>query len=158
MNPSTAKALERALRALERSHRPRRRFTLTPLMTALGLALAYILLTILLPRVWSTTLPGGLETATRFQGWPGLIWRLAVVSHQHFVGFCAVCGAIFLISILLTRGGVAGRFVAWLLAVSIVLLNGLILYVTIRVPVEVVMSSGDLMPPTAVFPVEESAP
>jgi hypothetical protein len=159
MNPSTEKALERAIRAMERSHRrPLRRFTLTPLITALGCGMAYLLLTYLLPRVWATTLPGGLETAARLGGWPGLVWRLAVVAHAHFIGVCVVSATIVFISTLLTRGGVVGRLLAWLLAVATVLVNGGILYVMIRVPVDVVISDVGITAPTVILPVETSPP
>jgi len=158
MNPSTEKALNRALRAMERARRPRRGFTLTPLVTALGCAVAYVLLTYLLPRVWAATLPGGLDSAMRLRGWPGLAWRLAVVAHRHFGGFCVVSGILVLASTLLTRAGALGRLLAWLLAVATVLVNGGILYVTIRVPVDVVISDGDFNAPTAIFPSEPSLP
>ena len=158
MNPSTAKALERALRAMDRPRRAPRRFTLTPLLTAVGCALAYLLLTQLLPRVWATTLPGGLETATTFRGWPGLVWRIAVVAHHHFLGVCVIGAALVLGSLLLTRLGAFGRLLAWLLAVSIVLVNGAILYVTIRVPVEVVISADGLNLPASTLPAVENSP
>ncbi len=158
MNPSTEKALQRALRAMERSHRPPRRFTLTPLLTAFGCGMSYVLLTSLLPRVWATALPGGLDAAGRLQGWPGLIWHLALFAYAHFFAVMVSFGLIFLGTTLLTKAGGIGRLLAWLVAVSTVLVNGSILYMTLRVPVDVVISNGELTAPTAILPSELSPP
>jgi hypothetical protein len=143
MNSSTEKALNRALRAMERSQRPRNRFSLSPFITAIGCGMSYGLLTYLLPRVWAAALPGGLDSTLQLRGWPRLVWQLAILAHGHFVGVCVVFAVIVLLSTLLTRAGAIGKLLAWLLAVATVLVNGGILYVTIRVPVDLALSGRD---------------
>jgi hypothetical protein len=159
MNRSTEKALERALRAMERSNGRRRRgFTLTPLITAIGCVFGYALLTYLLPRVWAAALPGGLRSAELLRGWPGLVWRVAVLAHAHRSGVWILLGTLVFISTLLTRAGGPGRLLAWMMAVATVAVDGGILYVTIRVPVDVVISDGGFAAPTVIPIPETSAP
>ena len=160
MNPSTARALDRLLRKMERPRR-RRRFTTAPLVLALGLVVGYQLLVRLVPQVWSTTLPGGLAQARFFRGWPGLVWHVALFCHRNFstvllVGGLLVAGAIVV-------GGWLRplRFLVWLAAVAVILADAGIVYVTLRIALVATAADsgiGQGRAPVLTSPIEDAFP
>lgn len=135
MNDKTLKALDRALDKLEQDmdRRQRRRggFSTSPFMLALGLVLGYQLLVRLVPKVWSSFLPGGLEQAQQFRGWPGLVASLAIACDRNFTTVCVVGGAIVIGAFLWVRWVRPLRFLVWLAAIGVILLDAGIIYVTL---------------------------
>jgi hypothetical protein len=137
MNPKTQRAFERLARQMSRqSARPRGRISTAPLMLALGLVLGYQLLVRLVPRVWGTLLPGGWEQASMLRGWPGLVWRLAIACHLNFSLALAI-GAVIVGAAIIVSGWIRPlRFLVWLAAVGVILLDAGIVYVTLRTALE----------------------
>lgn len=134
MNPDTLRSLDRALDRLERqAGRPRRRFSTSPFVLGIGLAVGDVLLTRLVPMVWASLLPGGLEQAATLRGWPALVWRAAVYCHVHQGPVQAAIGVAVVVSLLLSfMGGRPLRIVVWLCAVGVILADAGILVVTIQ--------------------------
>lgn len=136
MNPSTRRALDRVERAMERSlkrsKKPPRRIPLSPFYLVIGLALGYQLLARFVPMVWDGLLQGGLAQASTFTGLPGLVFRLA--------RFCAldppfvmmVLGGVGLAGFVIAFTARPLRFVVWLAALAVILIDGLILAVTLE--------------------------
>ena len=145
MNPSTARALDRLLRQMERPARSRKsRFSTAPIVLALGLVLGYQLLSRLVPMVWSTMLPGGLEQARTFRGWPGLVWRLAVACHADFAGVLVVLGGIAAAGVFLSTWVRPLRFLVWLAAVASILIDAGIVFVTMRTALDATARAAGL--------------
>lgn len=129
MNPSTARALDRALRALARPPRRRPR-TLAPVVVGMALVLGHTLLTRLVPAVWAAVLPGGLASAWRLRGWSGVIWRLAVSLPQSPVRPVIVGTAIAVLGYAVCRSVPMLRWPFRLLALLAVAADAAIVYVT----------------------------
>lgn len=112
------------------------RFSMAPIMLGLGLALAYALVSRLVPMVWSSMLPGGLNQASTFRGWAGLVFAVALEAHRNFVGtvgfLCAIGAAGFLIATFARPL----RPIVWLMAVAVIMIDAGIVYVTLRAAVE----------------------
>jgi hypothetical protein len=145
MNEQTRKVLDRLQRDSERSSRRRpRRFTTAPLVLALGLILADVLLTRIVPMIWETLLPGGLEQADHLVGWAGLVWRAAVYCHFHQRPVQVAIGVATVGGLLACRGGRLLRIAVWLSAVGVIALNAAILIVTIRTSLQVTARSAGL--------------
>jgi hypothetical protein len=145
MNPEARKALDRIQRGLDRrERRARGRVSTAPLILALGLLLADVLLAYLVPMIWESLLPQGLEQADRLGGWPGLIWRGAV--------YCRLQqrAALLGIAVAAVAGALAGRlgrplrFAVWLSAVGVILLDAAILIVTIRTSLRLTAAAAGL--------------
>ncbi|GAC1468532.1 MAG: hypothetical protein NVSMB9_11290 [Isosphaeraceae bacterium] len=146
MNWRSDRSLARWLKELDRRHsRPMRwRFPTSAFVLALGLVLADLLLTRLVPRVWHSLLPGGLEQAMTLQGWPGLVWRSAVFCHDQ-QGFVQVSiGLSLVLAILLSLAGRLPRLLVWLSAVGIILVDAGILVVTIQSSLRATAASAGL--------------
>lgn len=146
MNPDTLRSLDRALDKLDRQHRrPRRRFSTAPFVLGFGLIVADLLLTRLVPMVWESLLPGGLEQAATLRGWPALVWRSAVYCHVHQGPVQVFIGLAFVLSVLLSfLGGRPLRIVVWLSAAGIILINAGILVVTLQSSLRATAASAGL--------------
>lgn len=133
MNPATRKTLERMLDRMERQGtRSRRRFTASPIVLILGLLLANALLTRLVPMIWATTLPGGLDQVFTFRGWPLLLWRFVLLARMRqtlLFGSIAVVGLVALVGSYRSRGI---RLLVWLGALAVIALNAGILALALR--------------------------
>ncbi len=133
MNPATLKSFERMLDRMERQgKRSHRRFTASPFVLILGLLLANTLLTRLVPMIWETTLPGGLDQVGSFRGWPALLWHFVLLARMHqmlFLGTIAVVGLIAL------AGSYRSRWVrlcVWLGSLTVIALNAGIIALALR--------------------------
>jgi hypothetical protein len=133
MNPQALRSHDTIVQGMEdRARRSRRRVSTAPLVLTLGLVLADMLLAYLVPMIWESLLPQGLEQADRLGGWPGLVWRAAVFcqTHQRAIPFGIVAaGAVGLLACRLAR---PLRHLVWLSAVGVIALNAAILIVTIH--------------------------
>jgi hypothetical protein len=145
MSKSEMKALERALDRLAKP--PKRRagwFSIAPIYLGLGLVLGYILLVRLVPMIWSALLPGGIEQAQHLTGLPAVVWRLSVLFRVRSEGVVLILGGLvgagFLVSTLLRPL----RFLVWLAAVALVLVDAGILIVTIKTALEATMQGAGI--------------
>jgi hypothetical protein len=133
MNPSTLKSFERMLDRMERQgKRSNRRFTASPFVLILGLILANALLTRLVPMIWDSTLPGGLDQVWSFRGWPALLWRLVLLARMHqvfLVGGIAVVGLVALAGSYRSRGF---RLFVWLGSLAVIAMNAGIIALALR--------------------------
>jgi hypothetical protein len=148
MNDKTLKALDRALDRLERSaarsERRRSRFSTGPILLALALVVGYQILVRLVPAVWAEFLPGGLEQARMLRGWPGLVASLALLCRRNFSGLVIVLGGVVGSAWLLGRWSRILRFLVWLAALAVILLDAGLIYVTLRTSLEVTVQSSGL--------------
>jgi hypothetical protein len=143
MKPSEIKALERALDRLSRPPRRRVRwFSKAAVYLGLGLALGYVLLVQMVPMMWGTLLPRGIDQANTLVGLPALVWRLSVVFRLRSGSALVILGGLtaagFVASALLRPL----RFVVWLAAVAVVALDAGILIVTIKTAFEATIQSA----------------
>jgi hypothetical protein len=143
VNPSTARALDRLLKKMDRPPR-RRRFSTAPLVMGLGLVLGYQLLVRLVPRVWSTTLPGGLGQARFLRGWPGLVYRLALFCYRDFSAVLLVGGLLVAAAVVVSGWLRPLRFLVWLAAVAVILADAGIVYVTLRTALEATAAASGI--------------
>lgn len=129
----TLRALDRIIARMDRQTRRRSRPSLiAPVALAIGLVLADVLLTKIVPMAWETLLPHGLEQASHFRGWPGLVWRLAVYGNTHQG---TVQAGILVVSVVGLFIGWCVRplkLVVWLAAVGVIAMNAGILIVMLR--------------------------
>jgi type IV secretory pathway VirB2 component (pilin) len=145
VKPSTEKALARVLDRLDRdSRRTRRGFSRAPIYLTLGLVVGYQLLVRFVPMVWSSTLPHGLAQAGHLAGWPGLLWRLAMICHGRFTQVVVVLGAIAFTGFLLARGPWPMRLLVWLAAFGIVLIDALIVFLALSASLGAVLDDSGL--------------
>lgn len=145
MNPSTSRALDRLLQQMARPPRQRRkRVSTAPLVVALGLVLGYQLLVRLVPQVWGEMLPGGMDQARSFRGWPGLVGNLAWSCHQNFAA-ALVIGGLFVAGTILVSGWLRPlRFLVWLAAIGVILADAGIVYVTMRTALEATAAASGI--------------
>lgn len=132
MNESTKRALDRALKSMARP--PRRkpsRFSMAPIVLGLALLLGFQLVHRLVPMVWSTMLPGGWQQANHLRGWPGLVWGLAVASHESFLTSCLWLGGLWVGAMVFSASARPLRPLLWLLAVGAIGADAGIVYVTL---------------------------
>lgn len=147
MNDKTLKALDRALDKLERASKRQQRkgrFSTAPFMLALGLVLGYQLLVRLVPKVWGSSLPGGLAQARQLRGWPGLVAALAVVCDRNFSSVLGIGAATVVAAFLWVRWAGPLRFLVWLAAVAVILVDAGIVYVTLRTSMAVTFEGTGL--------------
>jgi hypothetical protein len=132
MKPSTQRAMDRLLRSMARPPRPRpRRLSLSAIYLALGLVLGYQLLVRFVPMVWGSLLPGGLTQANQLRGWPGVVWRLAIVAHVRFPAVATTLGIVGAAGFLL--GAIRPlRLLVWLAAVVVIAIDAGILILTLQ--------------------------
>jgi hypothetical protein len=132
MDRRAQRALERLLRKMARPPRARRAgFSRAPLILALGLVLGYHLLVRLVPMVWAATLPGGLDQARMLRGWPGLVFRLAVLCSNQLPAVAWGIGGMTLSAFLAARLGWPGRVLSWVAAVAMIVVDAAIVVVTV---------------------------
>jgi hypothetical protein len=144
MNPSTARALDRLLRKMARPPRPRRRFSTAPIVLALALALMHPLLTRLVPAVWGSMLPGGLEQARHLQGGPGLVWRMALALQNGGVRGVALLAGIAAAGLVLAFTARPLRWLVWPAAAGTILIDAAIVFITLRAALEATARSAGL--------------
>ena len=109
---------------------------MAPVALALAVLVGYQIVARFVPMTWASILPGGLEKARFFRGWPGLIWALSVQSHRNLPGTAGTLAAIVAIGFGLSLFARPLRPVVWLVALAAVLADAGIVYVTLRVAVE----------------------
>lgn len=135
--------LDRMMRSLERSsRRGRTRFTLAPITFGLALLVGLALLTELLPRVWSAVLPGGLDQAAHFRGWPGLTLAVAVLLHRNRWVAIGVVGGLVVLGMPVASRSWPARWVFRLLAFAAVLVDFGIVYVILSSALEATAGPG----------------
>lgn len=132
MTDPTLKALDRALRRLGREPRRRRTGSLRgPIYLTIGLSLGFVLLARFVPLVWSATLPGGLAQVGELSGLPGLIWRLGFICRERSAQTLIVLGGIAVVGLAASRGPLPLRFLVWLAAAGVILLDAGIVFVAV---------------------------
>jgi hypothetical protein len=104
---------------------------MAPLVVGLALVVTHTLLTRLVPAVWASLLPGGLASAYRLRGWPGLVWRLALECPRSPVGPTVLAVAVVVVGTVACRAVPSLRWPFRLAALLAVALAAGILYVTI---------------------------
>lgn len=134
MRPDAERTLRRFLEQDERPPRRRRagRISSAPIVLGLGLLLGYQLLVRLVPWVWSATLPGGLAQARGFRGGPGLVYHLAVACYQNVATATGLIIGAVLVAFLLGALARPLRWLVWLAAVAVILIDASILAVTLQ--------------------------
>lgn len=146
MNPSTARAIDRLMRQASRPRRERKsRFSIAPVILAIGLTLGYQLTSRLVPMVWGSMLPGGLTQAQTFRGWPGLIWTLALQCHRNFATALFWLVAIGATGFVLAIFARPLRPIVWLMALATILIDAGIVYVTLRTAIEATAMQAGIM-------------
>ena len=137
MNPSAARAVDRLMRQMNKPPRARKsRFSIAPVILALGLVLGFQLLSRLVPHVWESMLPGGLDQARQFRGWAGLVWASAVHCHRDSTGAIAILATIGGVGFLLSTFVRPLRPIVWLMAIATIGVDAGIVYVTLRTAIE----------------------
>jgi hypothetical protein len=146
MNPSTTKALDRILKQMSKPPRaPRSRFSIAPVILGIGLVVGYQLTSRLVPMVWGSMLPGGLDQARHFRGWPGLVWVLAVHCHRDFAGTVAILAAIGGLGLVMATLARPLRPIVWLMAAGVIAADAGIVYVTLRTSIEATAQNVGIM-------------
>ncbi len=133
MNQDTRRSLDRVLDRLEKQSRgSRRRFSTAPIMLGLGLILGNMNLTALVPMLWDEFLPGGLDHAETFRGWPALVWKASILCQS-------VQGMVWLVIGSVVATGLVGcwlsrslHYLVWLSAVIVIAANAGILAITLQ--------------------------
>lgn len=152
MNESTKKALDRALKSMSRPPRRRgSRFSMAPIVFGLGLLLGFQLVHRLVPMVWASMLPGGWQQANHLRGWPGLVWTLAVASHESFPACCAWLAGLWLGATVVAASARALRPLVWLLAVGAIFADAGIVYITLRTSIQATAQAAGI-------PLDEALP
>ncbi len=132
MTSPTDRAVPRVLKEMARPPRRRPRFTLASFTLALALALGFVLVNQLVPRIWAATLPGGVAQAQSFRGIPGLIWALSLDSHRNPMAMAAFGTMIVLVGWLASALFRPLRWLVWLAAIAAILGDAGILYVALQ--------------------------
>ena len=94
--------------------------------------MADVLLTWLVPAIWESLLPHGLEDVGRFDGWPGLLWRGVLISRSRQGIVQGTIVVVCVLSFLLGYRSRIIRMLLWVSALAVILLNAGILYVTLH--------------------------
>ena len=132
MNHDTLRSLDRILDRMERrSQRPRRGISTAPLVMGVGLVMGNLLLTRLVPVIWESCLPRGLEQASSLRGWPGMVWRLALFCHSYQQSVWVVIGAAVVASLVISVLLRPLRALVWLSAVGVIVADAAILVITL---------------------------
>lgn len=145
MNPYTWKSLEKIQQRIERrERRVRRPFSTAPVVLAIGLVLADVMLGYLVPTIWESLLPQGLDQAAGLRGWPGLVWRGVLYCHQHQRTVQIAIGAAVVFGFIACSRGRMLRFAVWLSAVGVIVLNAGILIITLQTSLRATAASAGL--------------
>lgn len=132
MTGITELALARALDRLSRPPKRRRGLSRAPVILGLGLLVGFQLLVRLLPRVWGELLPGGLNSAARLRGWPGLLYAAARFCYHEFPVAAGTLVGITLASLILSWWWWPFRWLSWLAALAVLAADALILVLILR--------------------------
>jgi hypothetical protein len=133
MKQEALRSLDRILARMERrARRPRWRFSTAPIVLALGLVTADVLLAWLVPMIWDSILPHGLDEARTLRGWPALVWRGAVFCHYRQPMVQGAVAVVSVTALLIGSRSRPLRWLVWLCAAGVILLNAGILVVTIN--------------------------
>ncbi len=132
MNPSTEKALARALERLSRPPKRRRGLSRAPVILGAGLFVGFQLLVRLLPRVWGELLPGGLAGASRLRGAPGLLYAAARFCYLEFPTAAGILVGITVASLVLSWWWWPFRWLSWLAAIAVLAADAMILVILLR--------------------------
>ena len=147
MNRATLRSFDKILDRMGRQgRRPRGRISTAPVVLAAGLVMAHVMLTRLVPRVWATILPYGLDQAATFRGWPGLVWRAAVYGHDHERHVLLAVGVVFAASLAAGYLFRPARWLVWIAAVCVIALNAGILFVTMQTSLGATASAAGFGP------------
>jgi hypothetical protein len=145
MNRDALRSLSRIVDRMERqAARPRRRFSTAPIVLGLGLVLADALLTKLVPMLWETLLPHGLEQAETLRGWPGLVWRGSVFCQTRQPVVALGIAAAVVVGLFCGSAGRPMRFLVWCSAAGAIALDAAILIVTIQTSLRATASAAGL--------------
>jgi hypothetical protein len=145
MNRDALRSLARIVDRMERqASRPRRRFSTAPIVLGLGLVLADALLAKLVPMLWETLLPHGLEQAEALRGWPGLVWRGSVLCQTRQTPVLIGIAAAVVVGLLCGSAGRPLRFLVWVSAAGVIALNAAILIVTMQTSLRATASAAGL--------------
>jgi len=144
VNPSTKQALDRLLAKMDRPRRRPRRVSTAPIVLALGLLLGYQLLVRFVPMAWSILLPGGLDQAARFRGWPGLLWRVANMAYGRYPASAIAFGSVGLAGVIISVIAPPLRFLVWLAAIAVIALDAAIVVAVVTTAVAVTAQEAGL--------------
>lgn len=134
------------MRQMRRTPRVRKsKFSTAPIVLGLGLVLGYQLTARLVPMVWDSMLPGGLDQARFFRGWAGLVWAMAVYCHRDFPGTVAVLAAIGGVGFFVSTFMRPLRPIVWLMAVAAIGIDAGIVYVTLRTAIEATAQNAGMI-------------
>jgi hypothetical protein len=131
MNRNALKSLERIQRGLERARKRRAGGSTAPFVFAAGLVLADFLLVYLVPYIWETVLPRGLDGADAMVGMGALLWRSVVYCQLYQNGVRVGIVAATVAAMLVSRARPL-RVAVWASAVGVLLMNAGILVVTLH--------------------------
>lgn len=144
MNPQLKKTLDKLQRETGRRRWSGSRFSTAPLVLTLGLIMADVMLTTLVPVMWETLLPGGLDQADTLLGLPGLVWRGAILCHRRQSAVRIAIAVVAVASLLACSRGRLLRAAVWLASVAVLLLNATILVVTLQAGLRATAASAGL--------------
>jgi hypothetical protein len=145
MNANTLKSLDKILAQMERrARRPTRRFSMAPIVLAVGLVLGEQLLVRFVPMVWETFLPGGLIQANQFREWPGLVWRMAVFCHTYERAVFVAIAAVALVGLTVCSRSWFCRLLARLAAFGVIVLDAGIVVVTMLASYQVTVANSGI--------------
>lgn len=144
LKPSTERALDRVFDKMARPPKKRKRFSIAPVYLALALVLGYQLLVRFLPMLWSQMLPGGLAQANSFWGWPGLVWRLAVLFNTRFDVTLLWLGGIGVSGFLISSWLRPLRFLVWLAALLMIAFDAGIIIVALKTAMDLTMRQAGI--------------
>lgn len=115
-----------------------------PIVLAIGLVMGFQLTSRLVPMVWESMLPGGLNQARFFHGWAGLLWNMALRTHYDFPFTLTVLIGIGLIGFVLSAAAKPLRPLVWLMAAAVIGINAGIIYVTLRTAIEAIAAKAGM--------------
>jgi hypothetical protein len=132
VDPNSLRSLERALDRIDRaSRRSGRRFPVSALTLGIGLGLGFLLLTRFVPMLWGSLLPHGLDQAAALRGWPGVVWRAAVLAHVNQRAALAAIAGVSALGLVVGYHVRPVRWALWLAAVAVMVLDAAILALTL---------------------------
>lgn len=136
MNRSTEAALNRLLRAMERSEQRQRRgpkrFPFSPITLGIGLALGIGLLSEFVPRAWPILQPGGPAMLDRLGGLPGLVWAGSRAVRVAGYPLYACVAVLTVVNLFLGRALPPIRPLFWIASVLVLAADAAIVFLTLR--------------------------
>ncbi|CAN5830649.1 hypothetical protein BH23PLA1_BH23PLA1_25700 [soil metagenome] len=132
MNPTTQRQFDRLLRQMQRPPRRGWRLATSPISFGIGLAVGFVLLTQLVPNVWQTMLPGGLDQARMLRGWPSLLWQASLFSRAHAAPLAVLGTVVVGLGLILAGWSRPLRWLFWLAAALVVLLDAALIVLMLQ--------------------------